>query len=85
MTGSTSAPNSGMIVSLRELGSTAPQLLRDPKALPFGYVPPEGLKPTPPRAPAAETPDRDARPMATKDKPAPEPEEPKDAKPDEPK
>ena len=74
--------NSGMIVSLRELGSTAPQLLRDPKALPFGYVPPEGLKPTPPDAPAAEPTET---PEATKDKPAPEPEEPKDAKPDEPK
>ena len=31
----------------------APQILRDPKAPPFGYVPPEGLKPTPPQAPAA--------------------------------
>jgi hypothetical protein len=80
------ATPSGMIVSLRELGTAAPRPLRDPKALPFGYVPPEGLKPTPPAAPAAETPaetkDEAAAPGAAKDKPAPEPDQPK---PDEPK
>jgi outer membrane protein assembly factor BamB len=34
---------SGMVISLRELGQTKPRLLRDPKALPFGYIPPEGI------------------------------------------
>lgn len=81
------ATRSGMIVSLRELGS-APQLLRDPKALPFGYVPPEGIKATPPAAPPADTPaDTKAEPEgdAAKDKPAPEPEATEDAKPEDPK
>ena len=58
--------DSGMVVCLREIGATQPRLLRDPKALPFGYIPPEGIKPTPPPVPAAETP---AEPGAeTKDK-----------------
>ena len=48
------ATSSGMIVCLRETGQPQPRPLKDPKALPFGYVPPEGLKPTPPAAPAAE-------------------------------
>jgi outer membrane protein assembly factor BamB len=80
------ATRSGMIVSLKELGSTAPTLLRDPKALPFGYIPPEGLKKTPAPAaePTEETKDEPAA-DAAKDQPAPEPEESKDAKPDEPK
>jgi outer membrane protein assembly factor BamB len=47
------ATASGLIVCLRELGQAQPRLLRDPKAHPFGYVPPDGLKPTPPLAPAA--------------------------------
>jgi outer membrane protein assembly factor BamB len=36
--------NSGLIVCIREIGQIQPLLLKDPKALPFGYVPPEGLK-----------------------------------------
>ena len=48
------ATSSGMIVCLRETGHAEPRLLRDPKALPFGYVPPEGIKDTPPPTPAAE-------------------------------
>jgi outer membrane protein assembly factor BamB len=48
------ATSSGMVVCLREAGHPQAHPLRDPKALPFGYVPPEGLKPTPPAAPAAE-------------------------------
>ena len=48
------ATSSGMIICLRETGNPRPRLLRDPKAPPFGSVPPEGLKPTPPIAPAAE-------------------------------
>lgn len=46
--------SSGMIVCMRETGQVRPRLLRDPKALPFGYVPPEGLKITPPPGPATE-------------------------------
>ena len=42
------ATSSGMIVCMREKGQPQPRLLKDPKAHPFGYVPPEGLKPTPP-------------------------------------
>jgi outer membrane protein assembly factor BamB len=48
------ATDSGMIICLRETGHQKPHPLKDPKALPFGYVPPEGLKVTPPAAPAAE-------------------------------
>jgi outer membrane protein assembly factor BamB len=66
------ATNSGMILCLRELGQTQPRLLRDPKAQPFGYVPPEGIKPTPPTPPAAE-PGAEAQP---KNEPAPPPGEP---------
>src|SRR5208337_5355302 len=47
--------DSGMVLCLREIGATQPRLLRDPKALPFGYIPPEGIKLTPPPVPAAET------------------------------
>jgi outer membrane protein assembly factor BamB len=48
------ATSSGMIICLREKGQPQPRLLRDPKAPPFGYVPPEGLKQSPPPAPPAE-------------------------------
>jgi outer membrane protein assembly factor BamB len=48
--------DSGMVVCLREIGAVQPRLLRDPKALLFGYIPPEGVRPTPPPIPAAETP-----------------------------
>jgi outer membrane protein assembly factor BamB len=82
--------DSGMIVCLREMGSNLPRLLRDPKALPFGYIPAEGIKLTPPAAPAetaaattepdAERKDEaskdDAKPAEDKDKPAPEPNNP---------
>jgi outer membrane protein assembly factor BamB len=47
------ATSSGLIVCLRETGQAQPRLLSDPKAHPFGYVPPEGLKATPPLVPAA--------------------------------
>jgi hypothetical protein len=47
--------DSGLVLCLREIGATQPRLLRDPKALPFGYIPPEGIKLTPPPVPAAET------------------------------
>jgi outer membrane protein assembly factor BamB len=45
---------SGMVLALREIGLSEPRLLRDPKQLPFGYIPPEGLPLTPPTPPAAE-------------------------------
>jgi outer membrane protein assembly factor BamB len=50
------ATSSGLIVCMRETGHPQPRLLRDPKALPFGYIPPEGVKDTPPPAPAADAP-----------------------------
>lgn len=50
------ATRSGMVISLREIGETAPRPLRDSKALPFGYIPREGAETTPPpsRPPALE-------------------------------
>jgi outer membrane protein assembly factor BamB len=45
------ATGSGMIVCLREAGQVQPRPLKDPKALPLGYVPPEGIKVTPPAPP----------------------------------
>jgi hypothetical protein len=38
----------GLIFSLREIGQTQPQLLRDPKAPKFGNIPPEGVPIEPP-------------------------------------
>jgi outer membrane protein assembly factor BamB len=49
------ATTSGMILCLREIGQTSPHPLRDPKALPFGYIPREGVPQTPPNSPPAET------------------------------
>ena len=46
------ATRSGLILAIREIGLTQPRLLRDPKQPPFGYIPPEGLQPTPPTPPA---------------------------------
>jgi len=81
--------DSGMVVCLREMGSNQPHLLRDPKSLPFGYIPPEGIKPTRAGAPTADTaaattePEaerkddaakEEAKPADDKDKPAPEPQ-----------
>ena len=48
--------DSGMVLCIRELGATEPRLLHDPKALPFGYIPPEGIKPILSPVSAAETP-----------------------------
>jgi outer membrane protein assembly factor BamB len=48
------ATRCGLILALRETAVPQPILLRDPKQLPFGYIPPEGLQQTPPPAPAAE-------------------------------
>jgi outer membrane protein assembly factor BamB len=86
------ATPSGMVVCLREAGLPQPRPVRDPKALAFGYIPPEGLKSlTPPVAPTA-TPEAGGEPAAQpkaeaegdKDKEKPEPKgdepEPKDEK-----
>ncbi|MHC5544155.1 PQQ-binding-like beta-propeller repeat protein, partial [Singulisphaera rosea] len=40
------ATSSGLIIALREIGHTQPHLIRDPKAPPLGYIPPEGLPDT---------------------------------------
>ena len=32
----------GLIICIRELAQVTPRLIRDPKAKPFGYIPPEG-------------------------------------------
>ncbi len=45
---------SGMVVCMREAGLAQPQPLTDPKARPFGYVPPEGIKLSPAPTPSAE-------------------------------
>ena len=86
------ATDSGMVVCLREIGATQPDLLRDPKALPFGYIPPEGIKKTPPPVPEGDTPaapgaePKDAAPAKPKGKTAKDAaakpaEEPKDSEP----
>jgi outer membrane protein assembly factor BamB len=49
------ATPSGMIVCLREAGQVQPRLLKDPKAHPFSYVPPEGIRPKPVAASPEET------------------------------
>ncbi len=49
---------SGLILALREIGQVRPQLLRDPKQPPFGFIPPEGIElnpPPPPETPAENT------------------------------
>lgn len=72
---------SGLVLSLREIGQLQPLPLRDPKAKPFGYIPPEGLQDaqTPPSAPPAEQPATDeATPKDEATPPAGEPEAPKE-------
>jgi outer membrane protein assembly factor BamB len=48
------ATTDGMVIALREIGRVNPLLLRDPKAPPFGFIPPEGVSLTPPPPPPAE-------------------------------
>ena len=49
----------GLVVCLREIAQVAPRTIRDPKAKPFGYIPPEGYPEAtgtpPPTTPPAET------------------------------
>jgi outer membrane protein assembly factor BamB len=52
----------GMIVCLREIGQSRPRMLRDPRSLPFGYIPREGIQLTPPAPPPAE--EKPAEPAA---------------------
>jgi outer membrane protein assembly factor BamB len=74
------ATPSGMIICLREAAQVQPRPLKDPKALPFGYIPPEGIKLTPPAPPGAEPkievgiPGREPPPGAQKDKEKAEPD-----------
>jgi outer membrane protein assembly factor BamB len=48
------ATPAGIVIALREIGRVNPLPLRDPKALPFGYIPSEGVSLTPPPPPPAE-------------------------------
>jgi outer membrane protein assembly factor BamB len=83
--------NSGMVLCLKEMGATQPRLLRDRNAVPFGYIPPEGLKKTPSAPPPAEAgaepgaeakekeemPKEEPAPADAKEAPAPKEEKPK--------
>jgi len=75
------ATPSGLVVCLREAGQAQPRPLKDPKSLPFGYIPPEGIRETPPVAPGAEpkievgVPGKEQPPAADKDKDKPDAED----------
>jgi outer membrane protein assembly factor BamB len=59
------ATSSGLIICLRESGQVNPRPLKDPSAHPFGYVPPEGIKPpAPPAATEEAKPEAGAEPGA---------------------
>jgi outer membrane protein assembly factor BamB len=73
------ATSSGMIISLREIGQTAPRPLRDPKQHAFGFIPPEGLKPAIPTTPAPAAPGEE--PAAAPKEAAPKEAAPKEAAP----
>jgi outer membrane protein assembly factor BamB len=64
------ATASGMVICLRESGQVKPRPVRDPKALPFGYIPREGVKLTPPAPPPAAL---ESSPPPGEEKAAPEP------------
>ncbi len=66
------ATGSGLIVAIRESGQLDPRPLKDPAALPFGYVPPEGIKPpAPPAATEEAKPEAGAEPGADAEKKPP--------------
>ncbi|WP_165221199.1 outer membrane protein assembly factor BamB family protein [Aquisphaera insulae] len=69
---------SGLIVCLREIGANQPRPIRDPKALPFGYIPPEGLNKTPPPVPPAEATEPAEKKEGEPEKPADGAEKPAD-------
>jgi hypothetical protein len=78
------ATPSGMVVCLREAGLPQPRPVRDPKAQPFGYIPPEGLKTlTPPPIPS-ETPETGAEPVPQPKKEGEEDKEKPETKAEEP-
>jgi outer membrane protein assembly factor BamB len=86
------ATSSGLIVCMREMGQPQPRPLKDPKALPFGYVPPEGIKQTPPPAPSAQpaaepaaVPAEEGAAPAAKDKEKPDADKDNEKPPAEPK
>lgn len=65
--------SSGLVVSFREIGETKPFPLREPGAVPFAHVPPEGIveqRPAPPPADA----EPGAEPVDPNAPAAPEPE-----------
>jgi outer membrane protein assembly factor BamB len=80
------ATTSGMVICLREIGAVKPRLNRDPKALPFGYIPREGVRLTPLGVPAP-PPGQAAPGGEAKPEDGEKPAEPKGAEPkgDEPK
>jgi outer membrane protein assembly factor BamB len=57
---------SGVIVCIREIAQPQPLVFHDPKALPFGYVPPEGL----PEAPKSDRPPAEFRVGGESNEPA---------------
>ena len=62
---------SGLIVGLHEIGQTSPRLVRDPKALPFGTIPREGIikeltTPSSALTPGYEPPPSEAKPEGDK-------------------
>jgi outer membrane protein assembly factor BamB len=63
------ATSSGLVICIREAGQVQPRLLRDPNAPPFGYVPPEGIKLTPPVPPSAAPAEPGAEPAEPKKEP----------------
>ncbi len=56
------ASPSGILLCLREIGATTPNLLYDPEAKPFGFVPPEGIQEIQNPFEAAPDADQDAMP-----------------------
>jgi hypothetical protein len=77
------ATGSGMIICMREESLSGPRPLKDPKALPFGYIPPEGLKEKVPATPTAQPAEGEAAAPAGEDaekaKSKPEAEKDQDA------
>ena len=54
----------GLVVCLREVGQVKPRTIRDPRAKPFGYIPPEGYPDISSPVPVAKPADAEATPAA---------------------